>query len=176
MSRNYKMRLENLILAAALAAACQPAATDPPARAAEAAQAPAPTSNTWLQGSVDERFEIVANQLRGLDMAMVEIGYRYQELYWAAQSKNWDYAKYQTDKIRQSLDNALLRRPRREPSAKAIFYPVLDKMTAAVTAKDAGQFMTEFDELTGACNTCHVKESVPSFVVVPPETRTGPIR
>jgi hypothetical protein len=175
MLPNSRARL-SLILVAGLVAACQPAATDPAAPSAAPAQAPASTSNTWLQGSLDERFEIVANQLRGLDMAMVEMGYRYQELFWAGENRNWAYAGYQTDKIRQTLTNALQRRPKREPSAKEIFLPVLDKMAAAVSAKDLAQFKTEFDALTGACNSCHVAESVPSFVVVPPAARTGPIR
>ena len=32
----------------------------------------------WLKGDESEKFETVARQLRGFDMAMVETGYRYQ--------------------------------------------------------------------------------------------------
>lgn len=174
MQRRHCVRMASLALGSVLLLGCQPPPSETPV--AEAAQPAASSSNSWLQGTVDDRFDEVANQLRGLDMAMVEIGYRYQELYWAGQNRNWAYARYQTDKIRQSLANALVRRPRREPSAREIFIPALDKMTSAVTSQDPAQLMTAFDELTGACNSCHVAESVSSFVVMPPEVRTSPIR
>jgi hypothetical protein len=31
----------------------------------------------WLQGNTNEKFEVVARQLRGFDLAMVETGYRF---------------------------------------------------------------------------------------------------
>jgi hypothetical protein len=45
-----------------------------------------------LTGSDEDKFDHVARQLRGFDMAMMEVGYRYTELFWAGQDKNWDYA------------------------------------------------------------------------------------
>ncbi len=109
-------------------------------------------------------------------MAMVEIGYRYQELYLAGMNENWDYATYQVKKIRQSLENALERRPRREASARNGFFPALDAMAEAVAGRDRERFTTRFDKFTDACNRCHVAEAVPSFVVTPPERYTSPIR
>jgi hypothetical protein len=35
----------------------------------------------WLKGTTDERLDVVAEQLRGFDMAMVEVGYRFTELF-----------------------------------------------------------------------------------------------
>ena len=132
-------------------------------------------SDTWLQGSTDERFDTVTKHLRGLDMAMVEIGYRYQELYRAGSGGNWPYANYQVNKIRQSLANALERRPKRAPSTDEYFLPVLDVMNEVVAKQDSEQFAVSFIDLTNACNSCHEAEAVPSFVVVPPEHRTSPI-
>lgn len=40
-------------------------------------------------------------------MPMVEKGYRDQELYWAGQDENWDYADYQIEKIRKAIENGL---------------------------------------------------------------------
>ena len=48
---------------------------------------------------------------------MVEIGYRYQELYWAGADSNWEYAGYQLAKIDLALANARERRPKRQASA-----------------------------------------------------------
>ncbi|MBM3778712.1 MAG: hypothetical protein FJW23_10825 [Acidimicrobiia bacterium] len=95
-----------------LAAGCAPppAEVPPPAETAVGADG-------WLSGTTDEKFETVAKQLRGFDMAMVETGYRFNELYWAVQDGNFGFAKYQTEKIRTALENGLERRPRRAKSA-----------------------------------------------------------
>lgn len=74
----------------------------------------------WLSGTVNERFDAVARHLRGFDMAMVEVGYRYTELYWAGQDGNWPYATYQLDKIETAMANGLERRPKRAASAKML--------------------------------------------------------
>ncbi len=132
-------------------------------------------AESWLQGTADERFNTVTKHLRGLDMAMVEIGYRYQELYRAGSAGNWPYATYQANKIRQSLANALERRPKRAASTDEYFFPVLDVMNDVLSRQDSEQFTSSFTALTNSCNACHVAEGVPSFVVVPPEYRTSPI-
>ena len=63
--------------------------------------------NTWIRGDSHERWMTIGRHLRGLDVAMVEIGYRYQELYWAGVDSNWEYADYQVKKIDLALENAL---------------------------------------------------------------------
>lgn len=142
--------------------ACQPAAVDGGA--------------SWLKGTTDQRLETVAKQLRGLDVAMMEIGYRYEELYWAGRDENWEYASYQIQKIRLALDNALERRPKRERSTRAIFDPVLTATEGVLELRDPGRFSEQFEALTAACNTCHAAEQVPTFRVVNPEQRHSPIR
>ena len=166
----------SLILMCAVLAACGPGPEPAAPQEPDPAPDPTSTSNSWLQGTTDERFETVTRHLRGLDMAMVEIGYRYQELYRAGQSENWDYATYQANKIRQSLQNALQRRPRRDASALEYFMPALAAMTDAVGAHDRSRFDAQFVTLTESCNRCHVAEAVPSFIVIPPEGRTPPIQ
>jgi hypothetical protein len=68
----------------------------------------------WLKGSANEKFVTVARQLRGFDVTMVEVGYRYQELYWAGIDENWDYARYQIEKMETTLKDGFARRPKRE--------------------------------------------------------------
>ena len=71
-------------------------------------------SEDWLSsGSTDERFSKVSKHLRGFDMAMAEVGYRFSELYWAGQDKNWEFAKYHLEKIRTAIRNGTERRPAR---------------------------------------------------------------
>ncbi len=132
--------------------------------------------NSWIQGDSNERWTTVARQLRGLDVAMVEMGYRYEELYWAGADANWAFAHYQLTKMKLTLENALVRRPKRRPSAEALFLPSLDEMKRAVAGKERRGFEEAFAGLTAACNSCHVAEGVPSFRVERPPDRPSPIR
>ena len=59
----------------------------------------------WLKGNTSQKFNQIAGQLIGIDITMIDTGYRYQELYWAGQDQNWDYALYQTKKIKKTITN-----------------------------------------------------------------------
>lgn len=134
-----------------------------------------PTEAAWLlAGSTDDRFVRVARQLRGFDVAMAETGYRYGELYWAGQDRNWDYAKYQVEKIRTAVKNGVERRPKRGPSAQML-EDALQGVESAIGAKDAALFAERFEGLTGTCNACHVAERVPFVRVWPPSVRVSPV-
>ena len=107
---------------------------------------------------------------------MVEIGYRYGELYWGALDENWGYADYQVKKVRLALENALERRPKRRTSTELTFIPALDEMARVVEEHDAARFGEAFEQMTSACNACHAAEEVPGFYVVAPNVRYSPIR
>ena len=133
-------------------------------------------ASTWIQGDSDQRWTTVARQLRGLDVGMVEMGYRYQELYWAGLDENWKYADYQLTKMKLTLENSLERRPKRRASAESLFRAPLSEMSRAVTTEEGREFAAAFAELTSACNSCHRAEGVASFRVEEPSDRQSPIR
>ena len=130
----------------------------------------------WLSGSTTDKFNTVANQLRGFDMAMVETGYRYQELYWAGQDQNWEYATYQVEKINKTIQNGLKRRPKRATSAQFFLDHSIPNMKLAIEKKDTTIFKTQFIDLTNSCNACHAQENVGFFHINTPEHRVSPIR
>lgn len=130
---------------------------------------------TWLDDA-SKGNEALARHLRGLDVAMVEIDYRYSELYWASEDGNWPYAAYQRDKLRLAMDLALERRPGRAASAESFFDPALEGVREAVEAQDPALFAERFANLTAACNACHAAEQVPSFEVRQPVERRSSIR
>jgi len=130
----------------------------------------------WLKGTPHEKLDVVANQLRGFDMAMVETGYRYQELYWAGTDRNWEYAEHQVEKIKQAIEYGLVRRPKRTQSAETFLHEVLPEMEKIVKAKDSVGFLMNFEMLTKGCNACHKEEKVPYFTVNTPIHRQSPIR
>lgn len=144
----------------------------------EPSDSPLPAASegeAWLlSGNNDERFARVARQLRGFDVAMVETGYRYGELYWAGQDRNWDYAKYQVEKIRTAVENGVERRPKRGLSAQMLEGP-LGSLEEAIAAEDPGLFDARFSTLTTTCNACHQAERVPFVQVQPPSIRLAPL-
>jgi hypothetical protein len=161
-----------------LIAACgcsRPSSDSPePAPSASVGGARVAEGEAWLlTGTTDERFARVARHLRGFDVAMVETGYRYGELYWAGQDQNWDYAKYQLEKIRTAVKNGVERRPKRGESANTL-EAALPGVEQAIAAKDSKLFSERFAVLTAICNACHQAERVPFVHVRPPAARASP--
>lgn len=134
------------------------------------------TQGEWIKGTEEEKLKIVEKQFRGFDNAMVETGYRYQELYWAGQDQNWEYASYQLEKIKLAIENGLQRRPKRAPSAEPFLNSTLPEMVKAVSQKDTSIFNLGFQSLTSNCNSCHDKEKLSFFRVKIPTVRQSPIR
>ncbi len=131
---------------------------------------------SWIKGSSQEQLDLIEKQFRGFDMAMVETGYRYQELFWAGSDGNWPYAEYQVAKIKKAITNGLERRPKRAASAKDFMSTTLPAMEAAITTKDSAKFQQAFVEFTLGCNKCHGMEKVPHFSVQKPTKRASPIK
>lgn len=130
----------------------------------------------WIVGNEKQQIKTIEKQFRGFDMAMVETGYRYQELYWAGQDQNWEYAQYQIEKIEKAIKNGLERRPKRAESAQFFLDQILPKMEASITSHDSTEFNKQFTTLTNNCNACHAMEQVSYFKVKPPLHRQSPIR
>lgn len=162
-----------LALCSAVACSREPGGSAP-SRSEPAAPRARPEGAAWLlSGTNDDRFTRVAKHLQGFDVAMVETGYRYAELYWAGQDENWDYAKYQAGKIRTAVQNGVERRPRRGPSAQML-EGALSAVEAAIAARDPALFSEQFSALTATCNACHHAEDVAFVRVRPPAARTSP--
>lgn len=130
----------------------------------------------WIKGTEQEKMKIIEKQFRGFDMAMIETGYRYQELYWAGQDKNWEYADYQLGKIKVTIENGLERRPKRAKSAEHFLNFVLPELKKSIEKKDISVFNEKFETLTINCNNCHSMESVPYFKVQIPDERQSLIK
>ncbi len=130
----------------------------------------------WITGTAEEQLGIIEKQFRGFDNAMVETGYRYQELYWAGQDENWEYAAYQLEKIKLAIANGLQRRPKRANSAEHFLSYDLPQMQEAVAGKDTAAFREKFRALTTGCNNCHKMENVSFFNVQTPVQRQSPVR
>lgn len=137
---------------------------------------PKTAQGKWIKGSQEDQLKSIENQFGGFDQAMVETGYRYQELYWAGQDQNWDYAEYQLNNMKKTLDHGLERRPKRAESADSFMNHALPEMQEAIEKKDPTSFNAGFDAMTINCNSCHLKEKVPFIRIKKPVNRASPVQ
>jgi hypothetical protein len=130
----------------------------------------------WLTGDVQQKFETVASHLGGFGRAMWEVDYRFQELYWAGQDMNWEYAGHQIEELQETLEAGLERRPERAASARQFMTKAIPDMEEAITARDREMFDMRFNVMMNTCNSCHALEEMPFLTVALPAQRRSSIR
>ena len=130
----------------------------------------------WLKGSTEDQIKSIENQFRGFDKTMVEIGHRYEQLYWAGQDENWKYASYQLNKMDAAIEDGLERRPKRAKSADHFISQVIPNVEEAIKKKDSAAFNKNFATMVINCNSCHLNEKVPFIHVKIPVNRLSSIR
>lgn len=130
----------------------------------------------WLSMDSDSAFVQIEKQFRGFDVAMKEVGYRYNELYFAGKDENWSYAQYHLEKIKTAIEYGLERRPKRSLSAKGFLENSIPTMLRTIASKDREVFLKEYEILRQACIGCHIQEKVEFIKVAIPEYRLSPIK
>jgi hypothetical protein len=87
---------------------------------------------------------------------------RHAKLWFAGQAGNWPLADYELDELREGFDDVVRFHPTHKDAPlplSALVPKIMDAPLAdlrkAVDAKDAKAFVTAFDALTSACNSCH---------------------
>lgn len=130
----------------------------------------------WLEGTSEEKFEEIAHQLGGFSKTMVEVSYRYSELYWAGMDENWGYADHQVEHIIEALEDGLKRRPERAASAESFMKDALPAIEEVIKKEDKEEFLKGFRAFTSACNACHALEGESFIMIKEPEVRTSPVR
>lgn len=133
-------------------------------------------SGGWLTGDVNEKFETVTEHLGGFGKAMWEVDYRFQELYWAGNDKNWEYAGHQIEEMEEALELGLERRPARAASAQQFMTSAIPDLKEAIDERDQGMFETRINIMMNTCNSCHALEEMPFLTVKPPLQRKSTIR
>lgn len=130
----------------------------------------------WLEGNSEEKFDEIAHQLGGFSRTMVEVSYRYSELYWAGMDENWDYADHQVEHIIEAMEDGLKRRPVRVESAEDFMENTIPQIESVILKKDKEEFIKGFRALTSACNACHAKEGESFIMIQEPQDRLSPVR
>jgi len=125
--------------------------------------APTDAPNDWLINAEDDetRLRRLQDQLRGMDVAMWEVGQRYEQLHAALGRENYDLALYHWNKIEVATTNALVKRPARRASAESIFLSGLtEQVRKGFESRDPEQAWAAFESARTACIACHQAEKV----------------
>jgi hypothetical protein len=125
----------------------------------------------WLTGDTHAKFDMVAEQLGGFDQTMMEVGYRYQVLYWAGEDQNWALARFQIEEMEGTVERGLIRRPERRQNAKDFLETALPQLDEAALRQDQALFRERFEALRANCISCHVLEDMAFLNVTIPEVR-----
>ena len=102
----------------------------------------------------------------GLGEFMTATQLRHAKLWFAGKDSNWDLAAYESDEIKEGLEDAARLHPTFDgvPFAemiKTIIDPRIERLEKAIEGKNSAQFIAAFDELTNGCNSCHAGAGKP---------------
>src|SRR5690554_7910910 len=115
----------------------------------------------WIKVSKEDQMVIIEEQFVGFSQAMTEIAYRYQELYWAGQDENWEFADYQLEHIDEALEAGLVRRPESGKAAGHFITFSIPQMEGAIESEGLETFNQTFEQLRIDCRKCHFAAKVP---------------
>jgi hypothetical protein len=96
----------------------------------------------------------------GLGDIMGAIQMRHAKLWFAGKSRNWQLAAYEISEIKEGFESAarfqpdFKGRPVAQMVEEATLQPI-NRLEKAVEMKNPLMFVKAFDQLTGACNSCH---------------------
>lgn len=119
--------------------------------------------NDWLLNAPDDetRFKLLQQYLRGFDQPMWEVGVRYEAIYHALDDKNFELAEYHWDKIKATIVNGYLKRPKRQENSDAMLVTtVWESVNQSFKSKDAQKAWDGFQLTRQACMSCHEAEKV----------------
>lgn len=111
----------------------------------------------------------------GLGEIMTLTQMRHSKLWFAGEAGNWPLASYEVDELKEGMEDAVTFHPTHKDSPlpipdliHKIMTEPIKNVTDAVDAKDSRKFTAAFDELTAACNQCHMASNFGFNVVERP--------
>ena len=97
----------------------------------------------------------------GLGEIMGVIRQHHAKLYYSANARNWEVAKYQVDEIQEGLETSARLYPQfKEVKELSVLISAatkdnIESLFQAVKKKNIDDFLTAYNKLTNSCNACH---------------------
>lgn len=142
--------------------------------------APPNTDPAALRADID-RLNGIA---QGQSLAMMQVAYNFNMLWFAARAKNWPLAQFYYGDARGRLRLALRIQPARRISTGDLqLQPLLDglekgawaKLGEALAAKNVKQFEAAYRETLAACQGCHAATEKPYLRLRVPRAPAEPM-
>jgi hypothetical protein len=94
------------------------------------------------------------------DLMTFAVQPRHIKLGIAGKARNWDYAAYESSELRNAFGRIgrtipVYRKQALTDLFASAILPSMDRLDAAIKAKDAKGFDEAYREVTASCNTCH---------------------
>ena len=139
-------------------------------------------------GSVSEpqlNLETLSERLPDQAHAMADVGYHFENLWFAAEKQNWPLANYYLGETRSHLKWAVRIHPVRKTSAgedinlngilEAVDGGLLADVGRAITNKDAVRFKAAYQQTLQGCYACHTACEKPFLRPQVPSAMGAPI-
>jgi hypothetical protein len=115
----------------------------------------------------------------GIAEIMIMTQIRHAKLWLAGDVRNWELADYEIDEIKEGFEDVVQYYPiyKDVPVGKMIeatIMPPIEEVEKAIKARDRAGFVTAFDKLTAACNSCHQAANRAFIVIQRPAGATFP--
>lgn len=130
--------------------------------------------SSWLKGTPEEQLKTLAELQPGLGTVMIEYSHRFGAMYYAAKGGNWGMADYQQKEMREAQEVGEHTRPGRAAALKAFESSSLDKLDAAIKAKNWKEFDGAFKQAVAGCNGCHAANGFPYIKYQLPKVSPSP--
>lgn len=117
--------------------------------------------------------ELEARFTPGLHSLMGELGHRHATLWFAGEAGNWALADYYLHELEELIDEIEELHPvyRDIPVAELLgemTHPAVTRLEDALSSESREEFDRGYEELTRACNACHVASDLGALVIQRP--------
>jgi hypothetical protein len=94
------------------------------------------------------------------DLMTMAVQPRHIKLGVAGKARNWDYVAYEARELRSAFNRVgrtvpLFNKQSMPDMLSADIVPAIDKLDAAIKAKDGAAFDAAYRDVTASCNNCH---------------------
>lgn len=111
----------------------------------------------------------------GLHSLMVDLGLRHASLWFAGAERNWALADYMVHELEELIEDIgelhpVYRDVRVAELIVEMTSPTVQSLDDAIEAGDREAFARAYDDLTTACNGCHIASDRAWIVIQRPES------
>ena len=129
--------------------------------------------NDWRKTGTDkQKLDNVVKVIPGASNIMLQMGQRYNNLYWAAKQEKWEFAQYQIEEMESLVKTLIITRPKRAATAKTFQATAFKLYPQAIEGKNKKKFFRAFEHMRNQCMICH-SENDHAFIILSAKPSKG---